>query len=156
MAQEQRSVGAAALAIALLAASPAHGRQCERATLAGAVTHVRDGDPIEVAGRAIRLNGLAAPEGDDPGGAEATRVMRKMVDGRQIRCELDGKRNHDRCVAVCYLEGQDISEVMVRRGLARDCPRFSGGRYRAAEAQAAAAGATIGGSYALPSYCRRR
>jgi endonuclease YncB( thermonuclease family) len=48
MAQEQRSVGAAALAIALLAASPAHGRQCERATLAGAVTHVRDGDTIEV------------------------------------------------------------------------------------------------------------
>lgn len=58
-------------ALALLAASPAHGRQCERGTLAGAVSHVRDGDTIEVAGRAIRLEGMAAPEGDEPGGAEA-------------------------------------------------------------------------------------
>jgi endonuclease YncB( thermonuclease family) len=33
------------------------------AASAGAVSHVRDGDTIEVAGRAIRLQGLAAPEG---------------------------------------------------------------------------------------------
>jgi len=26
-------------------------------------------------------------------------------------------RIHDRCVGICYLEGQDISEIMVRRGL---------------------------------------
>lgn len=82
--------------------------------------------------------------------------MRQLVDGREIRCELDGERTHDRCVAVCYLEDQDISEAMIRSGLARDCPRFSGGRYRAAETAAEAAGATIGGSYPLPSYCRAR
>jgi hypothetical protein len=57
---------------------------------------------------------------------------------------------------VCYLEGSDLAAEMVRAGLARDCPRFSGGRYRAAEAQAAAAGETIGGSYRLPGYCRPR
>jgi endonuclease YncB( thermonuclease family) len=70
--------------------------------------------------------------------------------------ELDGARTRDRCVAVCDLEGMDLAAVMVRAGLARDCPGFSGGRYRGAEAQAAAAGATIGGSYALSSYCRPR
>jgi micrococcal nuclease len=59
--------------------------------------------------------------------------MTDLVQGRNLRCELDGERPHDRCVGLCYLEGQDISEVMVRRGLARDCERFSGGRYRAAE-----------------------
>jgi len=158
MAQHPRSVGAAALAVALtlLAALPAHGRQCERGTLAGAVSHVRDGDIIEVNGRVIRLNGLAAPEWDEPGGAEATRGMRGLVDGRQVRCELDGERTHDRCAAVCYIEGRDLAAEMVCAGLARDCPRFSNGRYRAAEAQAAAPGATIGGSYPLPSYCRAR
>jgi micrococcal nuclease len=88
--------------------------------MAGVVSHVRDGDTIELAGRAIRLQGLAAPEGDEPGGAEATRAMRRMVDGRQVRCELDGERTHDRCVAVCYLNGADTAEVMVRDGLARD------------------------------------
>ena len=36
---------------------------------------------------------------------------------------------------------------MVRSGLARDCPRFSGGRYAEAERQAAGGGATIGGVY---------
>jgi hypothetical protein len=45
------------------------------------------------------------------------------------RCELDGERTYDRCVGICYLQDEDISEGMVRRGLARDCPRFSGGRY---------------------------
>jgi hypothetical protein len=58
----------------------------------------------------------------------------------ELRCELDGERTHDRCAGVCYLNGTDIAQVMVRQGLARDCPRFSGGRYAAAEPQAAAGG----------------
>ena len=70
-----------------------------------------------------------------------------------MQCELDGKRTHDRCIAICNLEGVDISEVMVRRGLARDCVRFSGGRYSAAEREAADEGATIRVSYPLPVYC---
>jgi hypothetical protein len=43
---------------------------------------------------------------------------------------------------------------MVREGLARDCPRFIGGRYAKTERQAAADGATIGRVYSLPGYCR--
>lgn len=82
--------------------------------------------------------------------------MREMVQGRELRCELDGERTHDRCVGICYLEGQDIGEVMVRRGLPRDCPRFSGGRYTQVERQAAADGATIRRTYSLPGYCKRR
>ena len=79
----------------------ADGRQCERGPLAGTVSYVRDGDTIELAGRGIRLQGLAAPEGDEPGGAEATAAMVELADGRQVRCELNGERTHDRCVAVC-------------------------------------------------------
>jgi hypothetical protein len=48
------------------------------------------------------------------------------------------------------LDGADIAAVMVRGGLARNCERFSGGRYRAAKRQAAAEGATITTSYPLP------
>ena len=82
--------------------------------------------------------------------------MRALVLGRELRCELDGERTHDRCVAVCYLEAEDIAEAMMRQGFARDCPRFSGGRYRSAEIQAAAAGASIEKNYVLPEYCRPR
>ena len=117
---------------------------------------MRDGDTIVVGTKPIRLNGLAAPEGDEPGGDVATRAMVKLVDGHSLRCELNGERTHDRCVGICYLDGVDISAEMVRQGVARDCTRFSSGRYRVIEAQAAAAGATIQGDYRLPGYCRER
>ena len=138
----------------LLFAAPADAAKCPRGTLTGHVTHVRDGDTIVVGSMPIRLNGLAAPEGDEPGGAAATQAMLELVDGRTLRCELDGERTHDRCVDVCYLKGTDIANVMVREGLARDCPRFSGGRYAEAERLAVADGATIRESYRLPEYCR--
>jgi micrococcal nuclease len=130
--------------------------KCPRALLTGEATHVRDGDTIEVGGLPIRLNGLAAPEGDEPGGTAATRAMREMVEGRTLQCELDSERTRDRCVGVCYLDGADIADTMVRKGLARDCPRFSGRRYRQAELMAASEGSQIGKTYELPDYCIER
>ena len=73
-----------------------------------------------------------------------------------MRCELTGKQTYDRCVGVCYLNGMTIEEELVRIGLARDCPRFSDGRYREVEQTAANQGATIRQTYRLPSYCRAR
>ena len=104
---------------------------------------------------AIRLQGLAAPEWNEPGGTQAREAMIELVH-QSVRCELDGTRTYDRCAGVCYLDGVDISEVLVRQGLARDCSRFSGGRYAQAERRAAANGATIGRAYTLPGYCRQR
>jgi endonuclease YncB( thermonuclease family) len=92
--------------------------QCSRGTLIAEVTHVRDGDTIEVGGLPIRLQGPAAPEGDEPRGTEATEAIKQVVLGRELRCEFDGERTHDRCVGICFLDGQDVSEIMVRRGLA--------------------------------------
>src|SRR5690606_8535109 len=135
---------------------PATAADCFRGTLTGPVTHVRDGDTIELGSMAIRFEGIAAPEGREPGGDEATEAIEALVLGKEVRCELTGKRTYDRCVAVCYLDGADIEAVMVRQGFARDCPRYSGGRHAEAEHQAAAAGATIRQTYQLPGYCRRR
>jgi micrococcal nuclease len=92
---------------------------------------------------AIRLSGLAAPEWDEPGGTEAREAMIELARGRTVRCELDGTRTYDRCAGFY-------------RGLARDCLRYSQGRYAEAERQAAADGATIGRTYTLPGYCRPR
>jgi micrococcal nuclease len=144
------------LALALIGTATAAAAPCPRGTLTGEVTFVRDGDTIVVGSMPIRLNGLAAPEGDEPGGAAATRAMVEMVEGRTLRCELDGERTHDRCAGVCYLDGEDISAAMVEAGVAQDCPRFSGGGYHEAELMAAAAGAMIGQDYRLPGYCRER
>jgi micrococcal nuclease len=142
----------AVLALVLIAAPTLTAAPGPRGTLTGQVTFVRDGDTIVVGSMPIRLNGLAAPEWDEPGGDAAMDAMIKLVAGRTLRCELNGERTHDRCVGVCYLQGVDISAEMVRRGVARDCPRFSGGRYHVIEAQAAADGATIRQTYQLPAW----
>jgi len=119
--------------------------------LTGKVTHVRDGDTIEVEGVPIRLNGVSAPERGDPFGPEATAFMRDLVDGKPVRCELTGETTYDRQVGTCFLDGVDISATIIRAGLALDCPRYSGGRYAADEAAARATG--IKQAYTLPGYC---
>ena len=107
---------------------------------------VIDGDTLRVAGQKVRLQGLAAPEMDEPGGIEAKNAMIQLVDRQQVSCELDGTTSYDRVVGICYVAGRDVAELLVTRGLARDCPRFSGGRYRELETPAAR-------RLPLPGYC---
>lgn len=122
-----------------------------QSVLTGKVTHVRDGDTIEVEGVPIRLNGVSAPERGKPFGPEATAFMRDLVDGKPVRCELTGDTTYDRQVGTCYLDGVDISITIIRAGLALDCPRYSGGRYAADETAAKDTG--IKQAYTLPGYC---
>ena len=56
------------------------------------MSHVRDGDTIELGPIAIRLEGIAAPERDEPGGAAAADAMRDLVLGKDLRCDLTGDR----------------------------------------------------------------
>ena len=118
-------------------------------TMSRTVTHVRDGDTIVVGKQPIRLNGIAAPERNEPGGKEATAYMRQLVLGKLLNCIDNGKWTHDRLVAVCHLNGEDIARLIVAAGLARDCPRFSGGRYTDAETAASRA-------LPFPRYCKRK
>jgi endonuclease YncB( thermonuclease family) len=134
-----------ALTVCLLLAWPGHA---DPTILTGTVTHVRDGDTIEVGKIPIRLNGVSAPELDEPLGQQSKQFMRDLVDGKSVRCELNGKKTYDRFVGVCYLDGKDIGVSVIEAGLALDCPKFSGGRYKAVEAVAAREAIT------LPGYCR--
>jgi endonuclease YncB( thermonuclease family) len=58
--------------------------------------------------------------------------------GETVGCDHTQERTHGRRVGYCFRSGADIAESLVRAGLARDCPRFSGGRYAAAEQPSAA------------------
>jgi endonuclease YncB( thermonuclease family) len=122
--------------------------------LVGVVERVRDGDTLELEGRAIRLRGVAAPELRDPLGPESREALRQLVAGRTVACTPDGTRTYGRIVAVCTVDGRDLGAALVAAGLARDCPHYSGGRYAALERAAAARGAPIGRVYPLPAYCR--
>lgn len=100
----------------------------------GKVTKVRDADTIVVSGVAVRLNGVDAPENGTQAGNEATAAMKRFVRGKTVTCELNGQRTHDRWVGVCVTdEGNDIGAVMIANGLALDCQRYSGSRYRSLE-----------------------
>ena len=135
---------------ALVAAAPAAAGE----RLVGRA-HVLDGDTIVVDGIPVRLKGVAAPEvahfGDpgEPGGEEAKAFMVRLIEGQAVVCDLTQERTHGRRVGWCYRDGEDVAEALVRAGLARDCPRFSGGRYADVEPAEALA-------LPFPGYCRHQ
>ncbi|MEP3785590.1 MULTISPECIES: thermonuclease family protein [Paracoccaceae] len=102
----------------------------------GKVTHVRDVDTIEVSGLPIRLNGLDGPELDERGGKAGKRFMQGLVLHKPVQCELTGAKTYDRWVGTCYFNGVDIAQIAVSEGHARDCPRYSRGRYKKFETSA--------------------
>lgn len=112
-----------------------------------------DGDGLYVEGREIRLHGIDAPEWDQvcmqPGddkwmaGREATAALRSLLASGPVTCHDTGARSYKRIVAVCYLRGADLAAIMVRLGWAFDAPRYSRGRYAAAEAVARETGRGI-------------
>ena len=98
---------------------------------------VIDGDTIHVINNAsttkVRLHGIAAPEMDQPGGKQATAFLERFAEGKPVRCVLEESRTEKFEIGTCYVGGQDIAAAVVKAGLARDCPSFSGGRYRPLE-----------------------
>jgi micrococcal nuclease len=104
---------------------------------------VIDGDTIVItdSNTHIRLNGVEAPEVIHPGyahdddfGPEAREEMRRIIGAQIVHCELNGERSHERMVGICFLpDGTDIGAEIIRRGLALDCARFSGSKYRKLE-----------------------
>ena len=111
-------------------------------------TYVIDGDTIDVGGRRVRLNGIAAPEMSERGGAAAKAVMSRLVAGGAVTCQQVDTDRYGRAVGICSVNGRDIGAALVASGTARDCPRYSGGRYRSHETDASR-------RLPLPGYCRR-
>lgn len=139
----QRAVSFSLAALALLSASAMAGEWIE-----GRVTHVRDVDTIEVNNLPVRLNGVDGPELDERGGRAAKVWMQKLVLRKRVKCWLNGEKTYDRWVGTCYTASdEDIGALAIQAGHARDCPRFSGGKYARFETRS---------SQALPlhSYCR--
>ena len=65
------------------------------------VTHVRDGDTIEVRGVAVRIANLDCAERGTVRGERATALMRQIASGETASCALEGRRSYDRQVGVC-------------------------------------------------------
>ena len=121
-----------------------------QAELTGQITHVRDGDTIEVGNIAIRLNGLTCDERGTALGDRATAYLRSQVLGKTATCSLNGERTYDRLVGRCATEDLgDIGAHLITQQLCGRCERYdSGNEYVQAQTKA--------GPYAgtMPSYCK--
>lgn len=120
-------------------------------TMGGIVTHVRDGDTIELNGSdAIRLWGVSCPELRDHPLGEAARLMLVMtVLGEPVVCSLTGDVSFDRKVGGCSVNGQDLGRMLIQAGLCGRCPAYDpDGRYVIDQ--------TWAGPFQgkLPAYCR--
>ncbi|MCE9522509.1 MAG: hypothetical protein K8S25_08780 [Alphaproteobacteria bacterium] len=148
--------------VALLAAPLGGCTEAFKIKTVSAEAHVGGGDRVSLAGIPdIRLQGVSAPEDTGPNsvGAESTRNLRDFVEGKNIVCHLDGTRTSDgpgaRPIATCFLGETDLGFYQISTGHARDCPRFSKGRYAEAEAKARAT-RDLSAIYPLPGYCTPR
>lgn len=130
------------LACALLLTAPA-------AAGAQRVRQVIDGDTIAVSGvGVVRLIGVDAPEKtgsyrpSEPFGYAATRYMRGLLDGQDVRLEFDGPRTdpYRRTLAYVFLrDGRLANLEIIRAGWAETYRRFTFGRkgdFLAAEREA--------------------
>lgn len=133
-------------------------------TLAGGLigqASIIDGDTLEIHGKRIRLWGIDAPESsplcrdEDSSlyrcGAQAANDLDVFVARRPVSCMPKNLDQYGRTVAICSAGGADLAEWLVRNGLALDWPRFSKGRYEAAQRDAERVGRGIWkGSYVEP------
>lgn len=88
--------------------------------LAGKVTRVIDGDTVDVllsSGRIrVRLHGIDAPEGDQPGGAEATQWLRQRLLDREVLLQPVSQDRYERMVAIVRAGESVINDDLVRAG----------------------------------------
>ncbi|MEO9684731.1 MAG: thermonuclease family protein [Tateyamaria sp.] len=95
---------------------------------------VVDGDSLVIKKTEIRIYGVDAPELNHPYGKKAKWAMVALCKGQQVRAKIIEKDVHGRAVAMCFLpDGRDLSEEMVKLGLALDWPKYSEGDYRTFE-----------------------
>lgn len=109
---------------------------------------VIDGDTLDVSGQRIRIHGIDAPESHQTCqrggiewlcGQEASKRMRTLVGGSQVKCEAIDKDRYGRIIGKCFAGGIDVGEALVLDGLALAYRRYSKD-YIGAEASAKAAG----------------
>jgi len=96
---------------------------------------VIDGDTLEIHGTRIRLWGVDAPEsnqlcrGEDSlqyrCGAQAANQLDAFIARRPVNCIPISLDRYGRTVATCAVDGDDLGEWLVKKGLALDWPDYS-------------------------------
>ena len=96
-----------------------------------------DGDTLRIGEVRVRLDGIDAPESDQPCttktrpimtfacGSSAAGKLRALTDGAVVRCVANGTDKYGRTLATCYAGDTDVGRAMVRAGWALAYRRYS-------------------------------
>jgi endonuclease YncB( thermonuclease family) len=95
----------------------------------GRVVRVVDGDTIVVdhggERHRVRFSGIDTPERDQPWGDAATREMRWLVAGQDVRVDWYKQDRWNRLIGNLYVDGEDVGLLMVERGMAWHFKRYA-------------------------------
>lgn len=107
--------------------------------------NVIDGDTLEIAGIAVRLEGIDAPELRQSCAAEdgrqvacgkrASRALVSAIGGSTVDCEILGQDGYGRLLGDCAVNGENLNARMVRDGWAVAFVKYSD-RFAPEESQA--------------------
>lgn len=100
--------------------------------LCGTATAV-DGDTLRMGPERIRLWGVDAEEMNERHGPRAKEILSSVVAGRTLQCKIVTRDNYGRAVAKCHANGVYVNQVIVQKGGALDCRRYSGGAFASDE-----------------------
>jgi endonuclease YncB( thermonuclease family) len=122
--------------------------------LLGRVVEVTDGDDITVraarnAQRHIRLQGIDAPEYDQPFGDVSRENLARLVSGKTVKVLWNKRDSYDRIVGTVLVDGRDINLEQIKAGLAWHYKYYAGEqspdeRQRYAQAEHAARARKLG------------
>jgi len=112
---------------------------CAEATTPGPVIKGRasvvDGDGLEIGGTKIRLHGIDAPESMQrcprndgtswPCGEYAAVALDRLIEGKDVTCDVRDHDRYHRPVAICRAGGVDVGADQVRHGWAIAYRRYS-------------------------------
>ena len=91
------------------------------------IAHVVDGDTIHIEKNKIRLHGIDAPEIDQTCtikdkvwncGIESSLELKKLILDNNISCVVSDIDKYNRYIAECFINNQNINELMVKNGWA--------------------------------------
>ncbi len=113
---------------------------------------VIDADTIKVCDVKIRLNGISSAERGHKTYKSCKNSAQNLIAGSDtISCILTGDMTYDRYVGICSIikknKTEDLQQKMIEISCARDCERYSGGRYKIFETEASK-------ELPLPNYCK--
>ena len=92
------------------------------ADLKGKVVRVLDGDTVEILSgqhtKRVRLNGIDAPEKDQPYGRRSRQYLTGLIGGKQVVAVGNKEDRYGRLLATINLNNQDVNAIQVYAGMA--------------------------------------